>query len=110
MQIGINIESKATRDDMSKAEQRLKDLFEQEIENTLQATLKDAKKYAPVRSGKLRDETVYQKTENGGQIVNLTSYGPYVELGTIYMSAQPFLKPAYRKNVAKLFKNLKAKV
>ena len=59
----------------------------------------DARRLAPVRTGHLRSSIATGPIEGNTVRVSATAdYAAYVELGTRYMAAQPFLKPAlYRK-------------
>jgi HK97 gp10 family phage protein len=60
-----------------------------------------AKRLAPVRSGRLRASITHQmaRDERGllAVIGTNVSYALYQELGTMYMSARPFLRPALRE-------------
>lgn len=54
-----------------------------------------AKKQCPVDTGNLRNSITHaQVDENTEAIGTNVEYGPYVELGTYKMAAQPFLRPA----------------
>jgi HK97 gp10 family phage protein len=55
-----------------------------------------AKIAAPVRTGNLRDSITSQQISSLSAIVGATAdYAPYVEFGTRYMQARPFLFPAF---------------
>lgn len=59
----------------------------------------DARRFAPVDTGQLRD-SIRPEPARGGrvQITADADYAGYVELGTRYMDAQPYLRPAlYRR-------------
>lgn len=73
-----------------------------------------AKKLAPVDTGNLRNSITHDVDdgETAAYIGTNVEYAPYQELGTIYMAAQPFLKPAvadhaneYRKIIEDEMKN-----
>ena len=73
-----------------------------------------AKKLAPVDTGNLRNSITHDVDdgEPAAYIGTNVEYSIYVELGTIKMDAQPFLKPAvadhantYRKIIEKELKN-----
>lgn len=55
-----------------------------------------AKELAPVDTGRLRAsiKLVLASDGLGGEVVTNLSYAPYVELGTRFQTAQPFLFPA----------------
>lgn len=56
-----------------------------------------AQRFAPVATGDLR-RSILSTYENNG-LTGITragmNYAPYVEYGTRYMSAKPFLRPAF---------------
>lgn len=55
----------------------------------------EAKKHAPVDSGRLR-ASIENRVEDLTAIVGTdVEYAPFVEMGTRNMKAQPFLNPAY---------------
>lgn len=68
------------------------------VESTQKEVVKVARRYVPVRTGKLRDSisgTV--RYENDGIVLLVGSpveYAYYVEFGTSHMAAQPYLRPA----------------
>lgn len=55
-----------------------------------------AKKKCPVDTGRLRNSIthVVRDSEKAVYIGTNVEYGPYVELGTRHMEAQPYLRPA----------------
>ena len=55
-----------------------------------------AKKACPVDTGRLRNSIthVIRPSEKAVYIGTNVEYGPYVELGTRHMKAQPYLRPA----------------
>lgn len=55
-----------------------------------------AKQKCPVDTGRLRNSITHlvQSGEKAAYIGTNVEYGPYVELGTKKMKAQPFLRPA----------------
>ena len=73
-----------------------------------------AKKLAPVDTGNLRNSITHtvDEEEPAAYIGTNVEYAPYQELGTINMTANPFLKPSvadhantYRKIIEKELKN-----
>lgn len=63
-----------------------------------------AQEIAPVDTGFMRDNI--HETEDGNAIISEAGYSGFVELGTVKMSAQPFMRPAAdtlsMKDVAKV--------
>lgn len=61
--------------------------------------VEDAKRVVPVRTGRLRDSIrVGSFTSRESVRVDATApYAGYVELGTRYMDAQPYLRPSLYK-------------
>ena len=54
-----------------------------------------AKAACPVRTGNLRNSITHQQESENVEVIGTpVEYGPYVELGTSRMKAQPFLRPA----------------
>ena len=53
-----------------------------------------AKKNAPVDTGRLRNSITHEVDGQEVYIGSNVEYAPYVEMGTVKMKAQPFLKPA----------------
>lgn len=73
----------------------------------------DAKLFAPVDTGRLRASIHAEIAPDGlsATVSDGVDYGVFVEFGTRFQRAQPFLHPAYEKNrlafVANLKKNTK---
>lgn len=62
------------------------------VAHDIQAT---AAAYAPVRTGYLKNSIIVQSIDvYEAQVTVGAEYGMYVELGTRYMSAQPYFYPA----------------
>lgn len=77
-----------------------------------QTTKREAQRLAPMRTGHLKQSiTATRMGPRSWQVEVKAFYGLYVEYGTRYMQAQPFLRPAskiaykeFRDNVGKVFK------
>jgi HK97 gp10 family phage protein len=41
------------------------------------------------------------------RVFNNTEYAPFVEFGTVYMEAQPYMRPGYRAAIPKIKRMLK---
>lgn len=65
-----------------------------------------AQQNAPVDTGNLKRSIGLEVTDGGmsAEMEPTAEYGPYVELGTRFMEAQPYLKPAFDVQKEK-FKN-----
>lgn len=59
----------------------------------------EAKTNAPVDTGLLRSSIDHKTTEDSTVIGTNTEYAGFVEKGTRYQKAQPFLEPAVTKNI-----------
>jgi HK97 gp10 family phage protein len=72
---------------------------------TLQRT---AMQKAPVDTGTLKRSITLQLTDGGmtAEVQPTVHYGAYVELGTRYMSARPYLRPALETAGAELKANI----
>lgn len=67
-----------------------------------------ASRLAPVDTGFLRRSIIFE-IANGGLTATSTAgaeYAPYLEYGTRFMSAQPFMRPAYNQQKAKFKSDL----
>ena len=66
----------------------------------------DAKKLCPVNTGNLRrnirQEVKLTRRGFNTKIFTTCGYGGYVEVGTRKMAAQPFIRPAFDRNKAKI--------
>lgn len=61
----------------------------------------DAKNLCPVDTGALRASITHnlEPSTMSGTVGTIIDYAPYVELGTRYQGAQPYLCPALRNNI-----------
>ena len=59
-----------------------------------------AKRLCPVDTGNLRNSITHETEKDAAYIGTNVEYAPPVELGTINMSAQPFLVPAATDHVS----------
>lgn len=70
---------------------------------------KKAQRNAPVNTGTLK-RSIGIDISDGGMTATVeptAEYAPYVELGTRFMEAQPFLKPAFEEQKKQFEKDLK---
>lgn len=58
-----------------------------------------AQRYAPVDTGNLRRSIQLSIKDNGmtAEVAATADYSAYVEFGTRYMNAQPYVKPAFNE-------------
>ncbi len=81
--------------------------------NLITATLlveRTAKILSPVDTGALRRSITHEFLSKREAIVGSNlEYAPHVELGTVKMAAQPFLRPALHANLKKIRKLLGGK-
>jgi len=93
--------------------------IEKEIKISAINIQREAKKICPWITNRLRSSIAIQFFNSGGrinaaEIGSNVEYAPYVEFGTRYMKAEPYLRPAYhaelpkyKANVAKILRGLK---
>ncbi len=64
---------------------------------------------APVDTGTLKRSIGLEMTDGGltAEVTPAAEYAPYVELGTRFMEAQPYLKPAFDEQKEKFKKDMK---
>ena len=79
---------------------------EKELQLTALEIERDAKLNAPVDTGTLRASITSTGSGSEYEIGTNLEYAPFVEYGTRYMAAQPFLFPAFEKGVKDLKKNI----
>lgn len=67
-----------------------------------------ASRLAPVDTGFLRRSIVFEIADGGFTAMSTAGaeYAPYLEYGTRFMSAQPFMRPAYNQQKAKFKSDL----
>lgn len=88
------------------------DIVDTEIKRTLYDIQRLAKRNAPVpglnpyATGQLRNDIQVHEANNGGSVFNTVDHAPFVEDGTVHMSAQPYMKPAFRAGTKDLPKNI----
>lgn len=70
---------------------------------------KKAKKNAPVDSGDLQESIMLELRDSGktAEVEPTVDYGAYVELGTRFMTAQPYLKPAFNEQKEKFKQDMR---
>lgn len=70
---------------------------------------KRAQRSAPVDTGHLKRSIVISMGENGlkAEVKPTADYAPYVEFGTRFQTAQPFMRPSYQKQREKFLADLK---
>lgn len=92
------LKERATMDDVKKAVAL----------NTVEMQ-EQAKRNAPVRTGDLRGSITSEITDGGmtGKVAPGVDYQAYVELGTRFMHAQPYMKPAHNTQAPKFINDLK---
>lgn len=68
-----------------------------------------AQRNAPVDTGHLKRSIGLETTDAGmtAEVEPTADYAPYVELGTRFMEAQPYLKPAFNEQKRKFKKDMK---
>ena len=78
----------------------------EEIGQTLVADIKAA---TPVITGHLRDSNDYQVLDDTCELVlyNTAEYASFVELGTIFQVAQPFIRETVYKDISKITEIMK---
>ncbi len=68
---------------------------------------RDAKRLAPVDTGRLRNAINSASTKDGWFVIADTNYATFVEFGTDRAPAQPFLNPALEQNRGAYFRRIK---
>ena len=85
--------------DLRSASDRAKGMASEAIAKTAADITNDAKVFAPVDTGNLKNSIGYDLTEDGGgtsaEIGPTANYGHFLEHGTSVMAPQPYLGPAF---------------
>tara|TARA_R110000803_G_scaffold34289_7_gene74928 strand:+ start:381 stop:740 length:360 start_codon:yes stop_codon:yes gene_type:complete len=69
---------------------------------------RNAKKLAPIDTGKLRQSITAEEVKpTAWTITAYESYASFIEFGTRYMSAQPFLYPAWKRGTIRYTMDLR---
>lgn len=76
--------------------------IEQFLETAALIVQGDAINRCPVDTGHLRQSITKEVKDKEARIGTNVHYAPYVELGTVKMKAQPYLRPALDENKNKL--------
>lgn len=84
-----------------KSNANMKDVKQIVKQNTAELT-QGAQRKAPVDTGNLRRSITMDLSEGGltGKVKPTADYAPYLEYGTRFQSAQPFMRPAFNKQKA----------
>lgn len=79
----------------------MKDVKQIVKQNTAELT-QGAQRKAPVDTGNLRRSITMDLSDGGltGKVKPTADYAPYLEYGTRFQSAQPFMQPAFNKQKA----------
>lgn len=67
-----------------------------------------AMRKCPVQTGQLKRSIMLSVSDKGltATVAPHTDYAPYVEYGTRYMSAKPFVRPAFNEQIPKFQRDL----
>lgn len=68
----------------------------------------NAQRKVPVKTGTLKRSIRLEIRDEGltAEVAATTNYAGYVELGTRYMNAQPYMRPSYEQQVYKFLRDL----
>ena len=84
-----------------KSNANMKDVKQIVKQNTAELT-QGAQRKAPVDTGNLRRSITMDLSDGGltGKVKPTADYAPYLEYGTRFQSAQPFVRPSFNKQKA----------
>ena len=97
--------------EVDKVLKQIDDALLKSLETSCKLIESEAKIYAPVRTGKLKNSISHsiEKETKTGTVYSDVKYAPYVEAGTSKQKAQPFLQRAVdknRKEILELFEDI----
>jgi len=75
---------------------------QEKLETAALMVERTAKQLAPVETGTLRRSITHKVTKNKAVVGSNVEYAPHIEMGTVKMAAQPFLRPALMANMARI--------
>jgi HK97 gp10 family phage protein len=84
-----------TRRFLADAPEALQKAVKKALKQTAVLTKEEAIDNCPVRTGALRKSIYYKVSDYSYSVGAKAEYGGYVEFGTRYMEAQPYLRPAF---------------
>lgn len=87
-------------DDLGTFKERFFDSVEDDVEAAVESAVEEAQSRARVDTGEMRDsirsEVEKMASKIVGELIGGAEHMPYHEFGTIYLSAQPMIRPALR--------------
>lgn len=92
MRVDSNIDQ--VQSQLRRSAQEAIERAKQELQMTALEVEREAKINAPVDSGILRASITNEKIEEGYEVFTNVEYAQFIEYGTKYQAAQPFLGPA----------------
>lgn len=73
------------------------------VEDGAAGIVETAQSIVAVDTGRLRASITFERVGNMiYEVFTIVEYGPFVEYGTRFMAAQPFMRPAYERNYPKI--------
>jgi HK97 gp10 family phage protein len=98
---------KVTLNDVDKTRRRTLE----RIERAAYGIEREAKQRAPIKTGFLRNSITTERQSETEAVVNVSAeYGSYVEHGTRFTPAQPFIRPAVEAVRARFLKDVSAAI
>ena len=81
------------------------------VKTTADKVADSARSNCPVDTGELQGSIqVEMQSEFEGHVVATAEHAPYVEFGTVYMMAQPYMAPAVEEHRTSFVRDTKSKV
>lgn len=94
------------KNDLGEAKRISDEAVERALKNWGQAYENNAKTYAPVDTGRLRNSITHKPQGKNTEVVQTNvEYAIYQEMGTSKMKAQPYMRPAGENHIAE-YKNI----
>ena len=89
---------------------KISKLEDEDIEAFMEVFALFAKEECPVDTGDLEGSIDFQKIKEAAyRLFTTMGYGAYVELGTVLMDANPYMRRAFKRAVDRFFQNGKRK-
>lgn len=98
--------SKEWRDSIKREAARIGPVADKQLEITAIDIVNRAKQLAAVDTGFMRNSIKWGKIDGGYEVYCAANYAFFIEYGTRYMSAQPFMRPAFAEGIQRLIARL----
>lgn len=108
----MTVEARVEFDHLDEFEQAAQNVIDLAMEEGAASIVQTARTIVPVRTGHLQSSIHAVPTRTGWRVApeelsgEEVSYARFVEFGTRYMAAQPFIRPAYERHRVEITRHI----